>query len=52
MEESTDLPCADKMAFDTPEQAARTAVVAEHQHGVKLAWYCCQYCDLWHLSSS
>jgi hypothetical protein len=43
--------CADKMAFDTPEQAEAAAVVAYHQRGVMLKVYHCTSCELWHLSS-
>jgi hypothetical protein len=46
------LPCADKLAFDTPKQAQAAAVVAEYQHGAQLKMYRCKYCGLWHLSSN
>ena len=46
------LPCADKLAFDTPRQARAAANVAQYQHGTKLKVYQCRYCHLWHLSSS
>lgn len=46
------LPCADKLVFDTPKQAQATATVALYQHGTKLKAYKCQYCALWHLSST
>lgn len=52
MDEDKELPCADKMAFDTIKEAKAAAAVAEHLHGIKLACYLCQYCSLWHLSSS
>lgn len=45
------LPCADKLAFDTPREAQGAATVAEYQHGAKLRVYQCRYCGLWHLSS-
>lgn len=50
--EEAPLPCADKLAFDTPEQARATATVSEHRYGGKLNVYKCQYCQLYHLSSS
>jgi len=46
-----ELPCADKLAFDTKRQAEAAATVALHQHGTKLHAYRCRYCSLWHLSS-
>lgn len=45
------LPCADKLAFDTKEQAEATATVSEYNYGGKLKAYRCRYCDLWHLST-
>ena len=50
--DSDQLPCVDKLAFDTVQQAEASAVVAEHQHGSKLKVYKCRECDLWHLSSA
>lgn len=46
------LPCADKLVFDTKEQAEAAATVAEHTYGNKLRPYVCRYCGLWHLSSN
>lgn len=51
-DEPAPLPCAEKLAFDTPRQARAAAVVAAHQHGVKLKVYQCRYCGLWHLASA
>lgn len=45
------LPCSDKLAFDTKQQAQAAAVVAEHTYGSKLHPYICRHCGLWHLSS-
>lgn len=45
------LPCADKLALDTKQQAEAAATVAEYQHDVKLAPYKCKYCHLWHLKT-
>ncbi len=50
MEEET-LPCSEKLAFDTKEQANAAALVAEHQRNVKLNSYKCKYCHLWHLAT-
>ena len=47
----TELPCADKLAFDTKKAAEATATVAGYQHGTKLKAYTCRYCQLWHLAS-
>lgn len=46
-----DLPCAEKMVFDTKKQADSTALAADWQHGAILKAYKCRYCHLWHLSS-
>ena len=46
------LPCADKLAFDTPTAAQAAANVADYQHGTKLRAYHCRHCSLWHLSSA
>lgn len=50
--EETQMPCSDKIAFDTLKQAQTAATVAGHQHGAKLKAYRCRYCHLYHLSSS
>lgn len=50
-QEAEDLPCIDKLAFDTKKQAETAAVVADYQHGTKLRAYQCRYCKLWHLAS-
>jgi hypothetical protein len=51
-EETIDLPCSEKLTFDTQKQAATAALVASHQHGSKLRVYKCRYCNLWHLASN
>lgn len=50
-EEPPKLPCADKLAFDTPKEAQASATVAEYRYGSKLKIYRCRHCGLWHLSS-
>lgn len=50
-EEEPALPCHDKLAFDTQQQANAAAQVAAYQHGTELYSYQCRYCSLWHLSS-
>jgi len=46
------LPCSEKLAFDTREQAEAAATVALYQHGSNLKAYLCKHCGLWHLSSN
>jgi hypothetical protein len=50
-EENTQLPCADKLAFDTRGQAEAAATVAQYQHRTQLKPYRCKHCGLWHLAS-
>lgn len=45
------LPCADKMAFDSEQQAQTEANIIKWRRGGKLKVYECRYCGLWHLSS-
>jgi len=46
------LPCHDKLAFATREQAEAVAAVNAYRYkGSKLKAYQCRYCGLWHLSS-
>jgi hypothetical protein len=52
MDEEPPLPCSDKLAFDTQQQAQAAATVAQYQHGAALRVYVCRYCGLWHLASS
>jgi hypothetical protein len=51
-DEPEQLPCADKLTFDTEKAARVAANLAEYQHGTKLRAYVCRHCGLWHLSSS
>jgi hypothetical protein len=46
------LPCSDKIAFDTKEQAETTATTSEYWYGSHPHAYKCRHCHLWHLSSS
>lgn len=50
-DESQTLLCAEKLAFDTKNQATGSATAIKHQRGIKLKAYKCRYCALWHLSS-
>lgn len=50
-DEPPKLPCADKLAFDTPKEARANATVAAYRYGTKLRIYHCRHCGLWHLSS-
>jgi hypothetical protein len=45
------LPCQDKMAFDSQDEAESSALAVDWQHGEKLSVYQCKHCELWHLSS-
>jgi hypothetical protein len=45
------MPCAEKLAFNTKKEADVAANVAEYQRGIALQSYRCQHCGLWHLSS-
>jgi hypothetical protein len=50
-DEPAKLPCAEKLVFDTKQQADTAANVAEYQRGIRLKSYHCRYCDLWHLAT-
>jgi len=50
--EDNGLPCADKLAFETPEAAQATGTVSEWRYGRPLKVYRCRYCQLYHLSSN
>lgn len=50
--EEVSLPCADKIAFDTPEAAQATATVSRYRYGSKLKVYRCRHCQLYHLASN
>jgi len=52
MSEEPPLPCADKLAFDTPAAARATATISEWRYGGKLKVYKCRHCHLYHLSSN
>ena len=47
------LPCHDKLAFDTPQQANSVAATSLYQRGKqpKLKAYKCRHCQLWHLAT-
>lgn len=45
------LPCQEKLAFDTKQEAEVAANVAHYRYGNKLKVYRCRHCQLWHLSS-
>ena len=50
--EEPQLPCADKLVFDSAKDAKATATVAHYRYGGAVKPYKCPYCDLWHLASS
>ena len=47
-----ELPCSEKLAFESREAAEGAAVYARHRHGTKLKVYKCRHCSLWHLASN
>lgn len=49
--ENSDLPCAEKLAFDTKSQASGAAAAADWQYGSTLTTYKCRHCSLWHLTT-
>ncbi len=51
MNPPAELPCVDKMAFDTRRQAEAAATVLRWQRGTKLKAYACRHCSLWHLAT-
>lgn len=51
-EDTINLPCDGKMAFDNQAEAEANALAVEWQHGGALSVYQCQHCALWHLSST
>jgi hypothetical protein len=50
-DEQPELPCKDKLRFDTQKEAAAAATVALYRYGNKMKVYKCRHCGLWHLSS-
>jgi hypothetical protein len=46
-----ELPCKDKLVFDSKTAADTAANVAQFQRGIALKAYRCRHCGLWHLSS-
>lgn len=48
----SDMPCAEKLAFNTKDEAKAAAMFADYTYGSKLKVYKCTHCGLWHLSSS
>ena len=52
MEDRQELPCADKLAFDSEKEALDQARVIKWRRDAKLKAYKCRYCNLWHLSTN
>ena len=52
MQDQSDLPCAEKLAFNTQKDAKAAALTAQYKHGDRLKIYQCKHCQLWHLTSS
>jgi hypothetical protein len=51
-DEGQELPCAEKMVFETKKEAEGVALAVDWQRGTPLKAYKCQHCGLWHLSSA
>jgi hypothetical protein len=51
-EDEQKLPCHEKVAFDTKQEASAAGLAADWQHGTTLKAYSCKHCNLWHLASS
>jgi hypothetical protein len=49
--EIKELPCSEKLAFDSQKEAEGAAVYAKHLHSAKFKTYKCKHCSLWHLAS-
>lgn len=49
---SAEMSCKDKLAFETKEAASATANVVHYRYGSKVRPYKCRHCGLWHLASS
>lgn len=50
--ETDELPCTEKLSFDTKIAAEGAATYAKYLHGTKLKVYRCKHCGLWHLASA
>jgi hypothetical protein len=46
------LPCSDKLSFDSKLQADATANIVSYRYGSSVYPYVCNDCGLWHLSST
>lgn len=46
----SELPCKDKMRFDSQKAANAAATALRHQRGNQLRSYRCHHCNLWHLT--
>jgi hypothetical protein len=51
-EDKNELPCSEKLAFGSQQEASATATVARHRYGNELKPYKCKHCGLWHLASN
>lgn len=48
---TAELPCSDKLVFETKIQAEGSAAAVKWQRGIELKAYKCKHCQLWHLAS-
>lgn len=53
-DEDAKLPCAEKLAFDTKEQAKAVIATSKYHRGSNpnLKVYLCKSCHLWHLATN
>lgn len=51
MDVASELPCKDKIAFETKKDADGTKALAKHRYGSILVVYKCKHCLLWHLAT-
>ncbi|MCA9318422.1 hypothetical protein KDA06_02145 [Candidatus Saccharibacteria bacterium] len=51
MTDSSALPCADKLVFETRSAAEATATTSQYWYGSRPHAYRCRFCGFWHLSS-
>ncbi len=50
--ETNELPCIEKLVFDSKDEAEAMATTLHWQRGEVLKAYRCKHCQLWHLSSN
>ena len=51
MTDEDQLPCEDKLVFETQKDAQATANVSHYRYGGQVRPYRCRHCGYWHLAS-